>query len=216
MRQFPTTPFILTLTVLAAIVGWRLFAHIEVDRLAAVERVRTSKSYIRVEMHVAYPSGRISGESYTLVDDDGQSQASYAVTDTSSGTTARFNEQTRGYDISFLFEKLVQDGIWQLTNKPPRPANGPVYTVAVTQTVQNQHGSRRFTFSDPSYWARAREFHLRLDKNARTPSINDVIRMESTANPDPRYLQIVRDFRTFGSTRFKATVAKARARVLHS
>jgi hypothetical protein len=216
MRRFPTTLFILVLTAVAAVAGWRLFAHPVAERSAAVRRVLASKSYIRVEMHVVYQSGRVGSENYVLVDDDGVSKASYAATDPQTGTTARFSEQSRGYDVSFLFEKLVQDGIWQLTSKPPRAANEPIYTVAVTQTIQGQHGSRHVTFSDPAYWARAREFHLTLNKKARTPSIDDVVRMESTANPDPRYLEVVNDFRSFGSPRFKATVAAARRRLLRS
>lgn len=215
MRRFPTTAVILTLAVVAAVGGWRIFAQSEADRYRAVEHVRASKSYVKLALHVEYPAGKIAREAYTLVDDDGRSSATYAVTDR-KGTTATFDEQIKGYDVSFAFDKVVQDGIWELNTKGPRTLEDTKYTVSIEQTAQNQHGSRTFSFTEPKYWATAREFHIALDPNKPTPDKLELLKLQSTANAEPRYQKIVDDFESFGSARFRQTVAAARAKLLKS
>ena len=166
-------------------------------------------------MTVAYARGPIAEESYVLIDDDGVSLATYSVTDR-KGDRAHFDETIRGYGVSFVFEKLVQDGIWQLDSKPARGRDEPIYTVSVQQTVQREHGARSVSFSDPEYWAKAREFHLTLDPHKATPDEADLVKLESSTNPDSRYLNVVNDFRGFGSPAFKATIASARKKLLDS
>jgi len=215
MRRFPVGLLVAVLAVIGVVGGFRLFAKPEGQRYTAVQRVLNSPSRIDLDLTVSYPAGPIAQEDYHLEDADGQSLATYSVTDR-RGDRAHFDEVIRGYGVSFAFEKLEQDGIWAITSKPPRGHDEPVYTVSVKQTVQREHGSRRVSFSDPDYWARAREFHLTLDPKRATPDESDLIKLEAGANPDARYLEIVNDFRDFGSPAFKATVASARKKLLAS
>ncbi|MFN2460740.1 MAG: hypothetical protein ABR591_08650 [Candidatus Velthaea sp.] len=217
MRRFPTTALILVLTVAGIIGGWRLFAQNEAARFHAVERVRTSRSYIKLVMQAAYPAGPIARETYTLVDDDGKSSALYAATDR-KGTVATFDETIRGYDVAFAFDKLVQDGIWQINSKHRRALDEAAYTVSIEQIAQAQRGTRTVSFTNPEYWATAagRQYHIHLDPKKPTPSQADLLRLDSTSSADARYLRIVEDFRSFGSPAFKRTVASARAKLLKS
>lgn len=167
-----------------------------------------SPSKVELSMIVDHSGGHVAREAYTMVDDNGRSEAAYAVTDR-QGTTARFHETIPGYGVSFLFDRLVADGIWQLTNKPPRGDTSVRFTVAVQQTVGGEHGGRTITFTDPRYWATTagRQFHIHLDKNKPTP---DLLTLDSTSIADPRYAKVVGDFRSFGSPAYKATIRKAR------
>ena len=47
----------------------------------------------------------------------------------------------RVYDVSFFFGRLVQDGVWQLVDKPPLPDADARYTVYVKQLADYQHGA---------------------------------------------------------------------------
>jgi hypothetical protein len=217
MRRFPVNAFVAVLALIFVITGWQLYARNETARFHAVEAVRNSPSYIKLTLHVTYPSGRIATEEYTLVDNNGKSRAIYAVGDR-KGTVATFNEIVRGYEVTFAFDKLVQDGIWQLDSKHPRTLEDTKYVVAIEQTAQGQSGSRRFSFTDPKYWAVAagRQYHIRLDPRKPTPSEADLLRLDSTAVAEPRYAKIVADFESFGSPAFHRTIASARAKLLGS
>jgi hypothetical protein len=217
MRRFPVNAFIAVLALVFIVSGWQLYAHNEAARFAAVHAVRSSNSYIKLTLHVVYAGGPIATEDYTLVDDNGRSRATYAVGDR-KGTIATFDEIIRGYDVTFAFDKLVRDGIWELNSKHPRTLADTRYTVAIEQTAQSQSGRRTFSFTDPRYWAVAagRQYHIRLDPKAPTPSEADLLRLDSTAVAEPRYLKIVDDFEAFGSPAFHRTVASARAKLLRS
>jgi hypothetical protein len=200
MRRFPVTAFITVLALIFAVSGWQLFAHNEAARFHAVDAVRMSKSYIALELHVAYPSGPIATEDYELIDDDGRSRATYAVGDR-KGTIATFDEIIRGYDVTFAFDRLVRDGIWELNTKHPRTLADTKYTVTINQTAQGESGRRTFSFTDP---------------HKPTPSEADLLHLESTAIAEPRYQKIIDDFASFGSPAFHRTVASARAKLLRS
>jgi hypothetical protein len=215
MRRFPITLFVVIMAIIAVVGGWKIYADEEKSRYAAVDAIRNSYSYLKVSMLVKYPTGPISTETITLVDDNGHSLATYAVGNR-SGTVATFHEKIEGFDVSFAIGRLVQDGIWQLTNKGPRKENDPTYTVHIQQTVTGQSGQRTITFSDPEFWANAREFRITLDPKKPTPSEMDLVKMQATAIADPRYLQVVKDFHAFGSPAFKKTIAKARNQILKS
>jgi len=214
-------PFITTFIVIAAIVftvgGWRLFAASEAARFRDVDAVRHARSYVELTMSVNYPSGPIASEAYRLVDDDGRSMATYAVSDR-RGSTATFHDVIRGYDVSFAFQKMVQDGIWQLDSKRARASGDTIYVVGIHQIAQDQSGKRVVTFSDPQYWAHAagHQFHIILDPHKATPTEADLLNLQSTSNADPRYLAFVNDFTTFGSPQFKKTIAAARSKLLRS
>lgn len=215
MRRFPTTPLIVVLAIVAVVGGWLIFAKTEVQRYQAVNMVRTAKSYIKLRMDVRYPSGPIATESYVLVNDNGASKATYAVTNR-AGTIATFDEQLRGVDVSETFDYLVHDGIWEIDSKRRRTTSDVVYTVRIDQTAQGQSGHREITFANPKYLATAREFHIKLDPKKPTPSENDLLHMDATSIADPRYEKIVSDFRSFGSPTFKRTIASARTKLLKS
>jgi hypothetical protein len=217
MRRFPVNAFITVLALVFAVTGWQLYARNEAARFHAVDAVRTSNSAIVLKMRVVYPSGPIATEDYALVDDNGKSHATYAVSDR-KGTIATFDEIIRGYAVTFAFDKLVQDGIWELNTKHPRTLADIQYTVTIEQTAQGQSGRRTFSFTNPHYWAVAagREYHIRLDAHKPTPSEADLLRLDSTAVAEPRYAKIVDDFVSFGSPAFHRTVASARAKLLRS
>jgi hypothetical protein len=217
MRRFPVNAFIVILAIIFAVTGWRLYARNEAVRFAAVDAVRNSNSYIKLTLHIAYPTGAIATEDYVLVDDNGKSKATYAVGDR-KGTLATFDELIRGYAVTFAFDKFVQDGIWQLDSKHPRTLADTKYTVTIEQTAQGQSGRRTFSFTDPTYWAVAagRQYHIRLDPHKPTPSEADLLRLDSTAVAEPRYARIVDDFISFGSPAFHRTIASARAKLLRS
>jgi hypothetical protein len=117
----------------------------------------------------------------------------------------------RVYDVSFFFGRLTQDGIWQLVNRPSRPGATATYTVYVKQLADYQQGQRTVTFTNPEYWATkaGRQFSIDLSKGVP----KDLLHLQSTQATDPRYEQIVKDFRDFGPDEFRHNVAVARARI---
>jgi hypothetical protein len=217
MRRSPINAFIAILVIVFIATGWQLFARNEAARFHAVDTVRTSKSYVKLTLHVVFPSGPIAFEEYRLLDDNGKSRASYAVGDR-KGNVATFDEIIRGYDVTFAFDKLVQDGIWQLNSKHPRTLADVKYTVTIEQTAQGESGRRTFSFTDPHYWAVAagRQYRIQLDPKKPTPSEADLLKLDSTAVAEPRYAKIVEDFESFGSPAFHRTIASARAKLLRS
>jgi hypothetical protein len=189
----------------------QIFSHDQSQRFQEVKNVGQSPSDIDLSLTVNYDTGRVAQEAYAMSDRDGRSNATYAVTDR-NGTTARFHETIGGYGVSFLFERLVSDGIWELTSKPPRGDTSIHYLVTVKQTVGGQNGGRSVAFTDPHYWATTagRQYRIHLDKNKPVP---DLVGLQSTTIADPRYARVVTDFRDFGSPTFKATIVQARERL---
>ena len=213
MRRFPTTTVILVLAVLAAIGGWLLFARAEHDRYVAVKEVRQSRSEIRFSYRIEHEAGPIATEEWRFANLDGRSSVAYGAVDR-RGNRASFEQRVDGYDVTFLFDKLVQDGIWEL---PTRPFRGKpdLHVVRIAQVAQATNGSHEFRFTDPHYLAASagREYHIHLD---RTKPLPDLLRLDSTSSADVRYQRIVDDFEGFGTPRFKRTLAAARQKLLTS
>jgi hypothetical protein len=214
MRRFPVTTLILVVAAIAVVGGWMLFAKSEHDRFVAVDQVRKSQSAFELTYTIDHGSGPIARETWHMHNDNGHSIASYAVSDR-DGTIAKFDEPVTDYAVTFLFDKLVQDGIWDLQSRPFRGPSNDFHTVRIAQTAGTQSGSHQFVFSDPNYLATTagREFHIHLDKNKPVPN---VLSLESTSTADPRYGKIVADFEDFGSPSFKRTIAVAREKLLKS
>jgi hypothetical protein len=126
---------------------------------------------------------------------------------------ATFDEQITGYDVTFLFDKLVQDGIWELETRPFRGSSALLHVVEISQVADKSSGSHRFQFSDAHYIATeaGREYHIHLDPHKPVP---DLVNLQSTSTADPRYEKIAEDFEQFGPARFKATIAAAKAKLL--
>jgi hypothetical protein len=215
MRRFPTTVFAIVLAIIGLIVGWKVFYHDETQRYAAVQNVRYQRSELHFGQVVTHAKGPIAREEWRLDNVNGTSSATYTAENRAGTRVAKFTEPIPGYDVTFAFEKLVQDGIWQLQTRPLRGNTDTVYTVSVAQIAGDRSGSHRFTFTDPQYLAVAagRQYNIHLDKNKPVP---DLLTLKSTSTADPRYEKVVDDFATFGPPRFKKTVAAARDKLLRS
>ena len=212
MRRFPVTSLILVAAFVAAVSGWMLFAKSEHDRFVAVERVKHSRSEIRLSYALIHTSGRIAREVWSMQNINGHSVASYTAVDR-RGTKATFDEQIVGYAVTFLFDKLVQDGIWELETRPFRGSSQLLHVVDIAQVAGKSSGSHRFQFSDAHYIATeaGRQYHIHLDPHKPVP---DLVNLQSTSTADPRYEKIAQDFEHFGPPRFKATIAAAKAKLL--
>jgi hypothetical protein len=212
MRRFPITTLILIAAVVAAVGGWMLFAKTEHDRFVAVDRVNRSRSEIRLSYILQHTGGPIAREVWSMRNINGHSVASYTAVDR-KGTKATFDEQITGYDVTFLFDNLVQDGIWELETRPFRGSSATLHVVEISQVADKSSGSHRFQFSDAHYIATeaGREYHIHLDPHKPVP---DLLSLQSTSTADPRYEKISEDFEQFGPARFKATIAAAKAKLL--
>ena len=113
--------------------------------------------------------------------------------------------------MSFFFGRLDQDGIWQLVNRPSLADANAHYTVYVKQLADYQKGERTVTFTNPKYWAVKVGRQFKIDLSKGVPS--DLLHAQSTQVSDPRYQQIVTDFRQFGPDEFRRNVAAAQARI---
>ncbi|MEO6991704.1 MAG: hypothetical protein ABI346_05235 [Candidatus Baltobacteraceae bacterium] len=215
--RVPFVPIAIALTVIAALaLAWKMYGGIESARSAAARRVLAQRSEIRLSLRIDHTTGKIAREEYRIADLDGLSTAEYRVLGR-SGTLVRVQAPARktkeyGSDVAFLFGKVVQDGIWELGNRPPRGDTSKRYTVYVYQLVEGKAGSRTYSFTDPHYWATTggHQYHLTLDKNKPLP---DLVKMQSTTLVEPRYGAIVADFEGFGSPAFRKAIAAQRARM---
>jgi hypothetical protein len=197
--------------ILASIVYFQTLA----PRYARNDKILHSASDIRVSLKIAYDRGPLRQEAWNMRDRDGLSTLSYRALGR-NGTqvtiaerpTDSINDQS---NVAFLFGKLVQDGLWDLPSKPPRGDTNAHYTIAVYQLITNEHGGRSFTFTDPHYWATTggRQFHIHLDKDKPIP---DLLRISGTSLIEPRYGELVDDFRAFGPHSFLTRIASEKKR----
>ena len=215
MRRFPTTLVITIVTVLALVAGFRIFWPSESQRYQAVTAVRNQRSELHFGQVITHDKGPIAREEWRLDNVNGTSTASYTAENRVGSRVAKFTEPIPGYDVTFAFEKLVQDGIWELHTRPLRGKTDDVYTVSVAQIAGDRSGSHKFTFADPHYLATTagRQYEIHLDKNKPVP---DLVTLKSTSTADARYQRVVDDFTSFGPPRFKRTVAAAREKLLKS
>jgi hypothetical protein len=215
MRRFPTSLVIVVIAIVAIIVGWKMFWNVESQRFQAVNAVRNRRSELHVNEAITHNKGPIAREEWRLDNDNGTSSASYTAENRAGTRIAKFTAPIQGYDVTFAFQKLVQDGLWELQTRPLRGNTSDVYAVSVAQVDGDRHGSHKFYFSDPHYLATTagRQYEIHLDKHKPVP---DLITLNSTSTADPRYQQIVDDFASFGPPGFKKTVAAAREKLLRS
>jgi hypothetical protein len=212
MRRFPVTLLILVVVVVAIVGGWMLFAKSEHDRFVAVQRIADQRSEIRMWYTVVHTSGPLAREVWFMQNLNGHSVATYTAVDR-RGNKATFDEQIVGYEVTFLFDRVVADGIWDLETRPFRGSSQTLHVVEIAQVADKSSGSHRFQFSDAHYIATeaGRQYEIHLDPHKPVPNLVD---LQSTSTADPRYEKIVADFEQFGSPRFKATIAQARAKLL--
>ena len=215
MRRNPIPILILVLSIAGLLAAYAMFSRSIVPRYAGARKVLSRPSDIRLSLTLRHDRGPIVEEDYAMRDTDGVSASSYRAVGR-NGTAITVEERPRvsldAANVAFLFGRVVQDGIWELTNRPPRGDASTHYTVHVYQLIDDQHGSRDYTFTDPHYWATTggHQFHITLAKNKPVP---DLLTMSSTVLVEPRYEALVEDFRSFGPDSFRAKAAQARARL---
>lgn len=213
MRRRNLIPLLIFLAGAAAVAfAWMLFAKTEQDRYDATLKIAHSRSVIKLAMTVHHASGPISDESYLMNDIDGSSSSEYRAVGR-SGTTIKVDSLPhQTIDVSFFFDKVVSDGIWELANRPVRGDATTRYTIEIYQLADKDHGSHRFTFNDPHYWATTggHQYHIHLDKNKPVP---DLLSMSSTVVVEPRYERLVNDFLGFGAQGFREKIVAARAKL---
>ncbi len=209
MRRNPVPLLVFLAGFLAVVLTvWFFTTSREAGRYAQTQRVLTSPSEIRMQLTIHRQSGPIVVEEYRLDDQSGLSTSEYRAVNR-KGDSIRVEALPReATDVPFLFDKLVQDGVWELRSKPPRGDTATSYAVAVYQLTNGQHGSHGFTFTDPHYWATTggHQYTIHLDRDKPVP---DLLRMSSTVIVEPRYQQIVNAFEAYGSEAFRAKIAAA-------
>jgi hypothetical protein len=207
-RSSPLELFIVGLTIVFLILGWRLYGGLH--PVAGIGHAKNSPSRLYARLTIDYTHPPIFQEQYYMQDIDGLSTFNYRIRGYNCRLVTIQAPEGHTYDVSFFFGGLDQDGIWQLTNQAPLPHAAATYTVYVKQVADFKQGDRTVVFTDPNYWASHgphREVQLDLSKG----DADNILRM-SAPSPDPRYQKIVDDFRTFGPDEFRRNVAAAQAR----
>jgi len=183
---------------------WPDFAHKQ-----QVEGVLHQRSVLDVSLLMKYAKPPIYTESYQMHNDNGVSTAQYRVQGYSGKVVTITLPPMKTYDVTFFFQQVVLEGIWELTNKPARGNTDIIYTLHIHQISGDKQGSRTIVFTDPHYWATTagRQYQIELNPHGAVP---DLTKLKSTSLADPRYEQIVREFRNFGTPAFRQKVAQAR------
>lgn len=177
-----------------------------------VTRVRESASVLDLSLTIKYDKAPIYLEQYTMRNDNGVSTAQYKIQGYSGKVVTITLPPDKTYAVTFFFQEVVQDGIWQLMNKPPAGNTSAYYTIHIHQVADKEQGSRTVLFTDPHYWAvtAGRQYHIQLSPNSPAP---DLTKLQSTTLADPRYEKIVNAFRNFGTDAFREKVRQAQALV---
>src|SRR5580700_558102 len=211
MRRFPIEIFIVVLAVVMLALGWRIYGAGEMGRFAPAIHAQKAPSALYARLLIHYPKPPIDQEEYRMSDVEGVSRFEYQIRGYNGHEITVTAPAARVYDVSFFFGKLDQDGIWQLVNRAPLPGADASYTVYVKQVVDYKHGERTVTFTNPRYWATKKGHEFEIDLSKGVPS--DLVHMQSTQVADPRYEEIVNDFREFGPDEFRRNVENAERRI---
>lgn len=187
------------------LIKWPDFQHKQ-----EVAKVAEGASVLDLSLLMKYSKPPIYLEQYTMHNDNGVSTVQYKIQGYSGKVVTITLPPDKTYDVTFFFEAVVQDGIWQLMNKPDIGNTDIHYTLHIHQVSGTEQGSRTITFTDPHYWAvqAGRQYHIVLSANSPAP---DLTKLQSTTLADPRYEKIVQAFRAFGNDAFRAKVKQAQA-----
>ncbi len=192
------------------VIGVRLYAsHPEFSSLGAVEKVKNQPSAIYASLLIRYEKPPIYEEAYTTQDLDGVTTFQYRIRSYAGRQVTITAPPHSTTDVSYFFGKLVQDGVWDLMNKAPAGDTNAHYTIYVKQTADFKTGDRTITFTDPHYWATTAGRQYTIDLRKTNP--NDLLKLQGSQLADPRYQEIVDDFRAFGPPAFRDKVAALRA-----
>ena len=210
------TSVLVAIALAVAVVGmWQLFARTEAGRYNAAHKVQQSRSEIRIDLAIVHDKGPLTHESYAIADIDGVSSVTYSATNR-AGTTVhvtappphdkRIRQRRR---VSVRPDRAGRD-LGARRQAAARRYVDALHDHGLLSSSTDSHGSHRFTFTDPHYWATTggHQFHITLDRNKPVP---DLVTLKSTVSVEPRYGKIVDDIETFGSPGFPHTVAAKRA-----
>ena len=208
----PTALFVFAIVFLLAgfLIKWPDFQN-----KPQVEKVLQAPTVLELHLTIAYAKPPIYQEQYVIRNNNGLSTAEYKITGYSGKVVTITIPPAKRYDMTFFFDDVVADGIWQLTNRPPRGNTDVRYTLYVHEMVNHKQGSRTVTFTDPHYWAvtAGRQYQIHLSRNSPTP---DLLKLQSTSLADPRFEKIVRAFRSFGPSSFRQKILQAQQLVSKS
>jgi hypothetical protein len=213
MRRHVVPVLIAIASIVAVVVGWRIYAADEAARYVAMQRVLHAPSIIKLRYRVAYQRGEVAFEEYDIRNIDGKAHVDYSAQNR-RGDKASFSQDVPGFDVSVLFESLVRDGVWELPSVKPAGNTEIAYAVGVEQTTENASGKHAFTFTDPEYWkSRAgRLYHIDLAKS-KVPSQDDLLKMQSTQIAQPGFAKVVTDFNAFAPPNLRKTIVAAKAKL---
>jgi hypothetical protein len=214
-RRTTVVPWaIFIFVVVMVIIGIRLYAsHPEFTNQGAVEKVEHQPSAIHASLTIRYDKPPIYEEAYTTQDLNGVTSFQYRIRNYAGNQVTITSPPHSTTDVSYFFGKLVQDGVWDLMNKAPAGDTSAHYTIYVQQTADFKTGDRTITFTDPHYWATTAGHQYSIDLRNTNP--NDLLKLHGTQLADPRYQQIVDDFRSFGPPAFRDKVTALRASFAH-
>jgi hypothetical protein len=209
MRRLPPLElFIVVLTAIFLVVGWKVYGGLH--PVSGLGHAQKAPSQLYARLTIRYTKPPIYEEAYRMQDVEGISTFEYRIRSYNCKEITIKAPPGKIYDVSFFFGGLDQDGIWQMVNLRPRPNPDAYYTVYVKQLADFKQGERTVTFTNPKYWAThapGQQFQLDLSKQGP----KDLLYMQSQ-KVDPRYQQVVDDFRAFGSDEFRKNVAAAQER----
>jgi hypothetical protein len=211
MRRLPPVElFIVVLTAIFLIVGWRVYGGLH--PVTGLGHAQKAPSQLYARLSIRYAKPPVYEEEYRMQDIEGTSTFEYRIRSYNCKEITIKAPAGKIYDVSFFFGGLDQDGIWQMVNLSPLPHPDAYYAVYVKQLADFKQGERTVTFTNPTYWAthsEQRQFDLSKQ------SSKDVLVLQSQ-KADPRYEKIVDDFRSFGPDEFRKNVAAAQARARDS
>jgi hypothetical protein len=215
MRKPSSGTVIGIFVIIMLIVGLRFIHWPDFAHQKEVERIANQESAYYLKMTIHYEKPPVYEEVWDIRDVNGVSTATYKITGYSGKVVTVTAPPDKNTNVSFFAERVVADGIWDLTSQPPRGDTSKTYTVYIKQIADFKTGIRTVIFTDPHYWATTagRQFHIHLDKKKPTPNL---VTLQSQALADPRYEKVVNEFLDFGTPSFKAKVAHARALVAAS
>jgi hypothetical protein len=211
MRRFPIEIFIIVLCVVMLALGWRIYGAGEMGRFGPAIHAQRAPSALYARLLVRYTKPPIYEEEYRMSDVEGISTFDYRIRSFNGHEIVVTAPPARVYDVSFFFGRLVQDGVWQLIDKAPRPDATVFYTVYVKQLADYKQGQRTVTFTDPQYWAHKAGEQFEIDLSKGVPKNLVFIAGQQAAGT--RYGQIIADFRAFGPDEFRHNIDAAQARI---
>ncbi len=213
MRRSTVVPLgILIFTLAMIAVGFAIYWKPETTRIAEVARVANQPSAIYVSLLMQSDKPPIYQQEYRMQDVDGVSSFQYRIRSYAGKQITITAPPHSTTDVSFLFGKLVLDGIWKLTDRPPRGNTHILYTIYVKQKADFKQGDRTIVFTDPHWWATTAGRQYRI--NLRNTDPSDLLKLQSTLLADPHYERVVNDFLTFGSKEFREKIASVRASIV--